>query len=149
LAALEKMMKLLVATDGSEGGDRAIDYAAGLAKAFGGELLIVNVASAIPASLFEYFTPEQDAWLRETQAAASKEILSRARERAKQKGAGTIMLESRFGDVVQSIIDVAEEQNADVVIVGKRGAGLIKGLLVGSVSQKLVSLMKRPVIVVP
>ncbi len=37
------MRRIMVATDGSEGADRAVDLAAELAKAFGGELLIVTV----------------------------------------------------------------------------------------------------------
>jgi len=41
------MRHIMVATDGSEGADRAIDVAAELAKAFGGELLIVTVGGNV------------------------------------------------------------------------------------------------------
>ena len=41
------MRHIMVATDGSEGADRAVDVAAELAKAFGGELLIVTVGGNV------------------------------------------------------------------------------------------------------
>jgi nucleotide-binding universal stress UspA family protein len=49
----------------------------------------------------------------------------------------------------QTIIDIAQEKQADAIVVGRRGAGRIAGLLLGSVSQKLVSLVPLPVIVIP
>ena len=42
------MTRILVATDGSEGADRAIDYAARWAKNAGADLLIVNVMGSLP-----------------------------------------------------------------------------------------------------
>ena len=53
------------------------------------------------------------------------------------------------GYVAQTIIEIAPEKDADVIVVGKHGKGRIAGLLLGSVSQKLVSLAPRPVTVVP
>ena len=47
------------------------------------------------------------------------------------------------------MIDIAKEKAADVIVVGKRGAGPVERLLLGSVSHKLVNLAPLPVIVVP
>jgi nucleotide-binding universal stress UspA family protein len=82
-------------------------------------------------------------------ASASAEILTKARERAKSAGAPTILLESRAGEVAPTILEIAEEQGAEAIVVGKRGAGRIAGLLIGSISQKLVVLAPLPVTVVP
>ena len=51
--------------------------------------------------------------------------------------------------MARTIIDIAQEKGVDAIIVGKRGAGRVAGLLLGSVSQKLVSLSPVPVTVVP
>jgi len=143
------MTKILVATDGSDGADRAVDYAANLAKVLNDELLIVNVACGIPAPLFRHLTSRQNAWIRETENAMSAEILSKARARARSQGCGKVLLDSGSGDVVKTIIKIAQDKGVRTIIVGKRGAGRVKGLLLGSVSQKLVSLAPCPVVVVP
>jgi nucleotide-binding universal stress UspA family protein len=145
------MARILVATDGSEGADRAVDYAAQRAKAEGAELLIVNVIGGygLPDTVTRAFAQAQQAWLEELLQSLSAQMLTRARERAQKAGVGTILLESRSGDPAQTIIDIAQEKAADIIIVGKRGTGRIAGLLLGSVSQKLVSLALCPVTVVP
>ena len=63
--------------------------------------------------------------------------------RARLLGSHRSSWSSRTGDVAQTIADIAEEKDADVIVVGKRGHGHVAGLLLGSVSQKLVSLARR------
>ena len=88
---------ILVATDGSEGADRAIDYAARRAKDDGAELLIVNVIGGygLPDKVFMAFTHDQHIWLKELLEFQSAQILTAARDRAQKVGAGTILLELR------------------------------------------------------
>jgi nucleotide-binding universal stress UspA family protein len=52
------------------------------------------------------------------------------------------------GEEAQTILDVAREEAADIIVVGPRGLGRLAGLLVGSVTDKLVQLSDRPVLVV-
>ncbi len=145
------MTRILAATDGSEGGDRATDYAAHLAKAEGAELLIVNIVGGygLPDNVFMAFTDDQQAWLKELLQSHAAQILAAARDRARKAGAGTVILESRTGDVAQTIVGVAQEKHADAIVVGKRVAGRVAGALLGSVSQKLVILSPLPLTVVP
>jgi nucleotide-binding universal stress UspA family protein len=145
------MACILVATDGSEGADRAVDYAAHLAKADGAELLIVHIIGGygVPDNVFRQFTRSEQAWLREQLESVSKHILNAARERARGIGVATIFLESRTGDVASTIIEIAQEKNVESIVVGKRGVGRIAALLLGSVSQKIVSLAPKPVTVIP
>lgn len=145
------MKNILVATDGSAGGDRAVDYAARLAKNDGADLLIVNVVGGygLPNKVFGSFTRAQQTWLKELLDSLSAEVLTKARDRAQPVGVPNIQLESRTGDVAETIIDIAQEKGTDVIVVGKRGAGLAARLLLGSVSQKLVNLAPLPVTVVP
>ena len=145
------MNRILVATDGSEGADRAVDYAARQAKADGAELLIVNVMGGygLPDKVFLAFTNDQNVLLKELLASQSAATLTTARDRAREAGVSTIVLESRTGEVAQTIIDIAHEKKADAIVVGKRGAGRVAGVLLGSVSQKLVSFSPLPLTVVP
>lgn len=145
------MKRILVATDGSTGADHAIDYAARWAKRIDAELLIANIIGGygLPDRLLEAFTQAQQVWLREMLESLSAETLTKARDRARSDGVKTVLIESRSGDVAQSIIEIAEEKSVDAIIVGKRGTGRVAGLLLGSVSQKLVSISPLPVTVVP
>ena len=145
------MKRILVATDGSDGADRAVDYAAHLAKHEGDDLMIVHVIGGygLPENVFRQFTHAEQAWLREQLESVSTKILNDARERARGIGVTTIVLESRTGEVAQTIVDIAQEKNVENIVVDKRGVGRIVGLLLGSISQKIVSLAPRPVTVVP
>ena len=145
------MRRILVATDGSESADRAVDYAAGLAKREKADLLIANVIGGygLPDKAMLRLTQSEQAWLKEFLDSVSAETLAKARERARAAGASTVQLESRAGDVAESLIRIAQEKAADMIVVGKRGAGLVERLLLGSVSRKLVSLAPLPVIVIP
>ncbi len=145
------MKHILVATDGSDSAGRAVDYAARLAKTHGADLLIVNVIGGygLPDKVLLSFTQGQQVWLTELLASLSAETLTKARDRARSAGVTMIRLESRKGDVAQTIIEIAQEKEADLIVVGKRGTGIIAGLLLGSVAQKLVSIAPLPVAVVP
>ena len=144
------MARILVATDGSEGADRAVDYAAHRAKADGAELLIANVMGyGLPDKVFMAFTHNQHIWLKELLESESAQTLTLARDRARKAGVGTILLESRTGEAAQTIIEIAQEKKVDAIVVGKRGAGRVAGVLLGSVSQKLVILSPVPLTVVP
>jgi nucleotide-binding universal stress UspA family protein len=145
------MQRILVATDGSEGADRAIDYAAHQAKAAGVELLIVNVfgSDGLPSNIFQSLADTNNVWLKEAISSASAEVLRKARDRARNIGVNVIHLESRVGDIAQTILVIAQEKSADLIVVGKRGNGRLAGLLLGSVSQKLASLASIPVTIVP
>lgn len=140
-----------MATDGSESANRAVDYAARWANHDRAELLIVNVIGGfgLPDNVFLAFTNDQNIMLKELLASQSAEILTAARERARKADVGTILLESGTGEVAQTIIEIAQEKKADIIVVGKRGAGRIAGALLGSVSQKLVVLSPLPLTVLP
>ncbi|MBI3517151.1 MAG: universal stress protein [Proteobacteria bacterium] len=145
------MKHILVATDGSDGGDRAVDYAVRLAKAYGADLLIVNVIDGyvLPDKPSLSFTQAPQAGLYELLTSLSTETLAKAGDRARSAGVTMVQLESRAGDVARTIIDIAREKKADAIVIGRRGAGRLAGLLLGSVSQKLISLAPLPVTTVP
>ena len=145
------MKRILVVTDGSEGAGRAVDYAAGLASVPGAHLLILNVFGMrdLPEAVLSQFTRTQIQWLHDILAEQSAKILTTARERAQAAGAEAVQLESRDGDVAEMTLQVAAETAADAIVVGKRGTGRVSGLLLGSVSQKLVSIAPIPLIVIP
>jgi len=145
------MALIMAATDGSDGAARAVDHAADLARRTGAGLLIVNVIGGygLPEEVFRRFTQSQTAWLQELLQAHSAELLKAARDRAIKAGASPVQIESRAGAVVATLADIADEQGADVIVVGKRGASGAAAMLLGSVAHRLVNVARRPVTVVP
>jgi nucleotide-binding universal stress UspA family protein len=143
------MKRILVATDGSAGGDRAVDAAAAIVVQCDGELLIASVEQGYLHEGLESVRRDESASVDDYLNAACREILKEAEVRARAKGVSRIRTFSGLGDAVAFIIEIAERENADTVVVGKRGKGRLPGLLLGSVSQKLVSLAGCNVLVVP
>jgi nucleotide-binding universal stress UspA family protein len=142
------MPRIIVATDGSPGGNRAVDVAAKLAKATASDLLILTVGGNISgAELRKLANAEGD--LSEALETAANEILDRARKRALRRSISPVKSLTGWGDPAEAIIDAVRREKADLLVVGRRGRGRLSGLLLGSVSQKLTSLAPCNVMVVP
>jgi len=60
----------------------------------------------------------------------------------------TIKRSLLFGDPAESIINVAETRACDLIVMGTRGLGPLRSLLLGSKAQKVVSMAKCPVLLV-
>ena len=144
---MRPIKRILAATDNSDSAHRALEAAAELAKRTGAALIIVNVEQG-------YFDPDLRP-LRDTDElgdvleARSREILLRAKELAQEIGVANIQTISGLGDAAAFILDVAKRENVDLIVVGKRGRGRLAGLLLGSVSQHVVTLAPCSVHIVP
>ena len=83
----------------------------------------------------------------------SEEKLKDARHRAQALGLSNVesasVLELEAGAIAETIMDAAQGEDANMIVMGKRGLSRLSGLLVGSVSQKVVSAATCAVIVVP
>ncbi len=134
--------RILVPVDGSETADKAVEEAAVLAQAYNAEIHILYVANinqlAINACL-------SDAIL-EAVNKAGNEILEKAAKRIPDNI--NVVTTSETGSPAVTITDFADEIKADLVIIGSRGLGLVKGVLLGSVSQYVVEHAPCPAVVV-
>ena len=143
------MKVIIAATDGSEGAERAISVAADLAKAVDGRLLLVNVSQSGLSqkqlrTIGRLQITEGDAL-----EGIGDRILAKADALARARGAVKVEAMSSAGDPAEALIKVAKDVHADALVVGRRGLGQLKGLLLGSVSQKLASLAPCMAIIVP
>jgi nucleotide-binding universal stress UspA family protein len=143
------MKRILAATDGSDGANRAVEAAARLAAALRAELWIVNVMDGISGEELNRISHVEKSSVGDVLDAISDRILVTAKERSQSLGVPTIHLKSRSGDSAQAILETARDINADAIFAGKRGRGRLAGVLLGSVSQKLASLAPCMVVIVP
>jgi|SRR5579864_2638350 len=141
------MTTIMVASDGSGGASRAVDVAAELANALACNLLIVTVADRLLGE--EVRQLPRSATAGDLLEAMTDQTLRDAEIRARKLGVSQIEAKTCWGDVTRSLIDLAAESSAKMIVIGRRGRGQLTGLLLGSVSQKLVSLAPCPVVVVP
>jgi len=144
----DAMQRIIVATDGSSGANRAVDTAARLAKALSTDLVILTVGGSITgAELRRLAGIGGD--VAATLKSASNRVLKQAQKRAQHLGIAAPKLENGWGDPAETIIDIVRSEKATMLVVGRRGRGRLSGLLLGSVSQKVASLAPCIVIVVP
>jgi nucleotide-binding universal stress UspA family protein len=142
------MQGIIVATDGSPGANRAVDAAARLAKVTRCMLTILTIGGNITgAELRRLASVGGD--LSETLARKADQVLAQARKRALRAGVSDAKVQTAWGDPAEAIIDAVKRGKFDILIVGRRGRGQLKGLLLGSVSQKLATLTPCAVMVVP
>ena len=125
---MSAIKKILVPVDGSVGGCKAVDEALFFAEKCDAELDFVYVASNINKDIPSHIVFER-IW----------EKLSDSRKARKHV---------KSGHIARSILEVAEEEGSDRIIMGSRGLGLLKGVLIGSVSQKVIEEAKIPVMVI-
>jgi nucleotide-binding universal stress UspA family protein len=128
--------RIVVGTDGSETAGTAVDRAIGLAASLQGRLLIVSAFGPIGEWGEHGRAEPADAhWMPPTREDVF-ETLRDAGERARRAGV-PVETFARQGDPADAILDVAEEQGADLVVVGNKGMTGAKRFLLGSVPNKV------------
>jgi nucleotide-binding universal stress UspA family protein len=142
------MRHIMVATDGSNGANRAVDIAAELARALGGDLLIATVADTLLGEEARQLARAEGS-IGDAMEALMTQTLKTAEVRAHHLGVSQVKLRTGAGDVAQSLMNIAATSSVEMVVLGRRGRGQLAGLLLGSISQKLVSLAPCTVVVVP
>jgi len=155
------MYKILLATDGSEHSSRTVEETIKLAVPLKAEVTVISVVESIPVSYyykagvtFDEMDRDSIVKLKKSLEDAEKnlqdaamKVLENAERSFREKGLGikTMLKKGHPADV---ICKAAEEGAYDLVVIGSRGLGEIKGLLLGSVSNKVAHCVKTNVLIV-
>jgi nucleotide-binding universal stress UspA family protein len=130
--------RIVVGTDGSDTAGEAVRQAVGLAKLSGGKLAVVAAFEPVPQTRVREEKAELPGDV--AHAVGPREdvnvILDSAVGQAKQEGVDAEPY-PREGDPADAILDVAEESNADLIVVGNKGMTGAKRFLLGSVPNKV------------
>ena len=135
---------IVLALDGSDTAKRGIPIATELAKQSGGRIVIAHVEERMATKG------------RAPLHADEEEIQAELKALVKDLKGGGIEATVKFGDVMaggsgvaHAIADIAKGSKADLIVAGTRGHSPVEGLLLGSVTQRLLHIAKQPMLVVP
>jgi len=135
--------QLVWATDGSENADRALDYVKRVAENGDARVLAVHVNELTVGRAGGYpVYMDED------------ELAQKIRQQVDDLKQAGVDAELRItpvaiGGAAHVLADAATEAGADLIVVGTRGQGPVKGLLLGSVTQRLLQVAPCPVLAVP
>lgn len=160
--------KILVATDGSPHGGRAMALAAELSSKLGADLTIVHVlmhgrpppefqrlaevehmiahtapqpagdVRRLPSSMLDVLrSADTEARTAQVVAAIGDKIIRDANTMAVALGAQNVTTRICVGDFADEILEMADFEKADMIVVGNRGLGRLRGAILGSVSHKV------------
>lgn len=136
--------KIIWATDGSAAAERGLPYAKALAEDGGGSLVVVHAVETYTGSKaagLPLYVDEEEMQKR------TEELVERLQ--AEGVDASLKMVTGLGVRAAHSIADAARELGADVIVTGTRGHTALGGLLLGSVTQRLLHIAPCPVLAVP
>lgn len=127
--------KVLVPVDGSDNSYRALDAALLLSEKLGSIITVIHVMEEVPITHIGWEKMLNE--LLEAYKKENQDILLKCSEIANQKGltVKTFLIE---GNPASAILDYNKKEKFDLVIMGSRGLGKFKELILGSVSSKIV-----------
>lgn len=149
--------KILVAFDGSEPSKHALNHAVEVAKKFQADIKIISVVprvmmpvfpdegfGAAPISAAQEFGEYQEK-MTDFYENALNEAESRIEEESPELKVETVLKEGRPSS---TIVETAEEDDFDLIVIGSRGLGGITGWILGSTSRRVVESCTKPILVV-
>ena len=134
---------ILVAYDGSDHSRRALDTAVEIAQSFHSRLTILHAFDKVPLILGD---DETERFI-ERAMSKGRDKLAEASLQLHDINVDftTVIVE---GPAAEAILRVAEVERFDLIVMGSRGLGMVQGLLLGSVSYRVLHHATIPVLVV-
>jgi nucleotide-binding universal stress UspA family protein len=139
--------KIILPTDGSKYAKRAAEHALWIAKSAEGEIIVINVLETSSFSTIRQrkLKKEMKEMLKGEGNKAIEEIINLSQDNGYQVKI-TPMIEE--GSAAEKILDLAESEEADLIVMGTSGKHNIDRFLIGSVAEKVVRSSRTPVLVV-
>lgn len=138
-----KIQKILLPVDGSDHSHRAARYAVDLARMVSAEIILLHCHRSFPSVLGEpYLQQVITATLDRTaeMLAPFRQILS--------EGGASFSDRIMEGPAGPKIVKVADVENCDLIVMGSKGKGDLEGLILGSVTHRVLNAGPCPVLVV-
>jgi nucleotide-binding universal stress UspA family protein len=133
---------ILVAVDGSKHSDAAFDVATDIAQKYSSQLFVLHVFQGGTGSGTLVSSGVED-----DNRSIGQQILNSYEAKAKERRLQNVRMLLQMGDAAQRIMETASEVKCGLLILGSRGRGGFKELLLGSVSHKITNHADCPVLI--
>jgi nucleotide-binding universal stress UspA family protein len=131
--------KIVVGTDGSATASAAVDHAALLAKSVGATLHVIHaykpMSSIMPAD--PSITQPDPVPIQKGLQEHAESICAQAAERARTAGVETVTHVSAASDAADALVTLAEQVEADLIVVGNKGMAGVRRFITGSVPNRV------------
>jgi nucleotide-binding universal stress UspA family protein len=141
------MNKILVAIDGSDHAWKALDLATDIAKQRQAQLIVLHVVpfEPVPDALrqfaqVEHIPIEEERARYHSSLSLGDALTQRAAANVRDKGLGDVKTRTAEGRPASAILEIAAEEEVDMIFLGSRGLSDPKALFLGSVSHKVANL---------
>jgi nucleotide-binding universal stress UspA family protein len=128
-----KFQRVLVAYDGSDGARKALDAAVGVARRDRAELIGLAIEAHLPHYGATVGEVDEECRFEEQ---ASAQLLEEASISAAGRGVG-MQAEIRAGHPAQEIVRAAQDQGADLIVIGHSGHSGVWGRFLGGTAEKV------------
>lgn len=143
------MKRIVAAIDFSDASGPVVKAAAKLARALNEGLHLVHVVEAEPTYAAYGFSPDEFPAMHEIQRESLERGERKLQEIASGLGLEGVETEILQGQPLHSILEYAEQVDADLLVMGSHGHGFLGSLLLGSVAEGCVRKAKIPALIVP
>ncbi|SEG78543.1 universal stress protein [Marinobacterium lutimaris] len=142
--------RILLPVDGSDGAFEALKVAVEMQKIHDAELMILSVYRhhSLREASMSMVRPREPEHMDDLMQSYSREVAESFRKYAIEQGCPGVRAFVKSGHTAKTIVEFAEKNKVELIIMGSRGLGDAETFLVGSVSQKVVGMSKIPVLVV-
>jgi len=123
---------ILIPTDGSELAERGVAHGLALAKSLGAKVFVINVVEPLFAVTGDFAS-----------------VLDRVADAAKEAGVSCETIQVENVPAYQAIIAAAEDKGCNLIVMSSHGLGGLSMLLIGSVTNQVLTHAKTPVLVCP
>lgn len=139
---------VVIGVDGSDGSRRAADHAVAIARHWGASLKLVTVVRTPEGWWGIGGAPPSPEALSAALVEGQQQILKEFEDNLDLDGVNFETVEE-LGDPASRLLYVCEVNAADLLVIGRRGAGLAERVILGSTADRLTHLAQCPVLVVP
>lgn len=131
--------RILVAVDERGANDKLLNAVLGIANYKNAQLTLVHVNQTVITAAYPYISRDLMSSTIDEMEAHSEKLLNDAEETLREEAKADLNIEKVHlrGDPATQLLDYANTENMDLIIIGSRGLDGVKGLLLGSVSYKV------------